>query len=151
PTLLRDGWSVLLFPEGTRSQDGWMRSFRLGAAQLACQHGIPVVPVALRGAFGAMPRGRNWPRPGRPRIAVHIRRPLRPDADETSQAFSARVAAAVTQLWGEEALGWWGARGAAADADLPAPSGPKASSWRRTWESTRPLPDHRSKPPVWNR
>jgi 1-acyl-sn-glycerol-3-phosphate acyltransferase len=66
PDLLADGWNILMFPEGTRSQDGWMRSFRRGAAQMACQNGVPVVPVAVRGAYSAMPRGRNWPKAGRP-------------------------------------------------------------------------------------
>lgn len=149
PQLIRDGWSVLMFPEGTRSQDGWMRPFRLGAAQLACQHGVPAVPVAIRGAFAAMPRGQNWPRAGRPRIAVHIGRPLRPEIGETGPAFSARLAAAVNQLWAEEDLGWWRAMRAAADASLPAPTGPPAASWRRIWESTRPLPDRKASRPVW--
>jgi 1-acyl-sn-glycerol-3-phosphate acyltransferase len=151
PKLIEEGWSILLFPEGTRSQDGWMRAFRRGAAQLALQHDIPVVPMAIRGAYGAMPRGRNWPRPGRPRIAVHIGRPITPVPDETVPAFSNRLSAAVTQLWAEEDLGWWGAMRAAEQETLPATTGPKAASWRRTWESTRPLPDKTAKNPVWRR
>jgi 1-acyl-sn-glycerol-3-phosphate acyltransferase len=151
PQLIGDGWSVLLFPEGTRSQDGWMRSFRLGTAQLCCQHGIPAVPVAIRGAYAAMPRGRNWPRPGRPRIAVHIGRPLKPNAGEAAPVFSGRLSSAVTELWAEEDLGWWGAMRAAADGKLALPTGPPAASWRRIWESTRPLPDPGAKTPVWRR
>ena len=56
--VLADGWSLVVFPEGTRSKDGWMGRFRSGAAWLAVEHGVPVVPVAHRGTFAAMPRGR---------------------------------------------------------------------------------------------
>jgi len=151
PKLLESGWSVLLFPEGTRSQDGWMKAFRRGAAQLSCQHNVPVVPVAIRGAYGAMPRGRNWPRPGRPRIAVHIGHPLSPKPGETVPAYSGRLSDAVSQLWAEEDLGWWGAMRAAEQGTLPPATGPQASSWRRVWDSTRPLPDKSAKNPVWRR
>ena len=39
--VLADGWSLVIFPEGTRSKDGWVGRFQLGAAYLACQHGVP--------------------------------------------------------------------------------------------------------------
>lgn len=151
PQLIQDGWSLLIFPEGTRSPDGWMRSFRLGAAALCCHHRIPVVPVAIRGGYSAMPRGRNWPRPGRPRVAVHIGQPLTPEESETAPAFSSRMSGAVRRLWAEEDLGWWGAMRAEATETLPVTTGPKAASWRRVWESTRPLPDPGARRRVWRR
>ena len=46
---LKDGWNVLIFPEGTRSPDGGgLQQFRRGAAQLAIRTGSPLVPVAIR-------------------------------------------------------------------------------------------------------
>ena len=48
--LLDDGWNLLLFPEGTRREDGWMSAFKPGTAQLCVSKGVPVVPIALRGA-----------------------------------------------------------------------------------------------------
>ena len=74
--LLSNGWNVVVFPEGTRSPDGWTRPFRLGAAFLAAQHGVPVVPIGIRGSFAAMPRGRGWPVPGRPAVTVRFGEPL---------------------------------------------------------------------------
>ena len=47
--LLDDGWSLLIFPEGGRSPDGWGQSHRPGAAWLAARTGRPVVPVHLEG------------------------------------------------------------------------------------------------------
>jgi len=45
-TLLRGGWSLVIYPEGGRSRDGWGQQFRPGAAFLAKQAGVPVVPIA---------------------------------------------------------------------------------------------------------
>ncbi len=36
--VLADGWSLVIFPEGTRSGDGWMHTFRMGAAYLVAHH-----------------------------------------------------------------------------------------------------------------
>ena len=46
--LLRNGWSMVIYPEGGRSPDGWGQEFRPGAAFLAKQAGVPVVPVHIR-------------------------------------------------------------------------------------------------------
>jgi 1-acyl-sn-glycerol-3-phosphate acyltransferase len=75
--LLAEGWSILMYPEGTRSPDGWTRRFRSGAAYLAAHAGVPVVPIAIVGSYAAMPRGRSWPKPGRPEVHVRYGRPVR--------------------------------------------------------------------------
>ena len=56
-----------MFPEGTRSRDGEIGKVRSGAAVIAAQHGIDIVPIYVRGTHDAMPPGQNWPkrRPGR--------------------------------------------------------------------------------------
>jgi 1-acyl-sn-glycerol-3-phosphate acyltransferase len=174
--LVDDAWSLLLFPEGTRSQDGWMNPFKLGAAALCLSKGIPCVPIALRGTYAAMPRGRNWPRPGRPKVVIRYGRPIRPEADEGVRDFSFRMMSEVTRLWNEEDLGWYQAIRASAAGELSPPTGPaaiaaapasdevptsgsadvavpepgEAARWRRIWESTRPLDDERPRP-VWPR
>lgn len=124
--LVDDAWSMLLFPEGTRSQDGWMNPFKLGAAALCVGKGIPCVPIALRGTYGAMPRGRNWPRPGRPKVVVRYGRPIHPEAGEGVRDFSARMLGEVTRLWAEEDLGWYAALRASSAGELSAPTGPAA-------------------------
>jgi 1-acyl-sn-glycerol-3-phosphate acyltransferase len=149
--LLDDGWNLLLFPEGTRSEDGWMSAFKPGTAQLCVSKGVPVVPVALRGAYAAMPRGRNWPVPGRPRISVRYGRPLYPAEGEGFRELRIRMMRAVTRLAAEEELGWYGALRAEADGTLAMPRQAAASGgaeWRRIWESTRPL-DPRPRRRVW--
>ena len=149
--LLDDGWNLLLFPEGTRSEDGWMSAFKPGTAQLCVSKGVPVVPVALRGAYAAMPRGRNWPVPGRPRVSVRYGRPLYPAEGEGFRELRMRMMRAVSRLAAEEELGWYGALRADADGSLALPGQAAATGgaeWRRIWESTRPL-DPRPRRRVW--
>jgi 1-acyl-sn-glycerol-3-phosphate acyltransferase len=62
--LVADGWSLLLFPEGTRSKDGWVQRFRHGAARsarLCVDLGIPAVPIAIRGQLRGDAAGRTMP------------------------------------------------------------------------------------------
>ncbi|TGB15123.1 lysophospholipid acyltransferase family protein [Streptomyces sp. MZ04] len=142
PELVKDGWNLLLFPEGTRSADGWMNRVQAGSAYLCCAFDIPAVPVAIRGSFAAMPRGRGWPVPGRPRVSVRFGRPLRPEPGESARAFNSRLASAIARLWNEEELGWYGALRQDEPASLAGPKGPpQAASWRRVWEAGRPLRD----------
>jgi 1-acyl-sn-glycerol-3-phosphate acyltransferase len=60
---IRDGEMVLMFPEGTRTSDGELRSLRPGFCAVARRAGVPLVPVALDGAFEAWPRRQKFPRP----------------------------------------------------------------------------------------
>lgn len=60
--LLRQRWNLLLYPEGSRSRDGEVQRLRSGAAVLAAQHGLAIVPIYVEGTHETMPPGRGWPR-----------------------------------------------------------------------------------------
>ncbi|HLV05129.1 lysophospholipid acyltransferase family protein [uncultured Georgenia sp.] len=90
--LLRSGLPIMIFPEGTRSRDGVMRTFKPGAAMLSATTGLPCLPVALLGTYEAMPVGRFWPVPGRPRVRVLVGRPMRPHSGESVREFNTRLA-----------------------------------------------------------
>lgn len=77
---LRDGGSVLLFPEGTRTRSGRLAEVRDGIAVFARRSGIPVVPVYVIGTETVWPRGRPLPIPGG-RAGLVIGRPLRAPAE----------------------------------------------------------------------
>jgi 1-acyl-sn-glycerol-3-phosphate acyltransferase len=51
--------SVMIFPEGTRSQDGELRNFKDGAFRLAIETGTPILPLVLDGTFPALQKG-DW-------------------------------------------------------------------------------------------
>ena len=53
---LHEGISMLFFPEGTRSEDGEMKSFKPGAFKLALEESIPVLPVVIDGTAQAIPK-----------------------------------------------------------------------------------------------
>ncbi len=65
--LIDQGWNLVMFPEGTRSRDGEIGRVRSGAAVIAANHDIDIVPIYVSGTHEAMPPGQNWPRriPGR--------------------------------------------------------------------------------------
>lgn len=54
---LKDGTSLVVFPEGTRTDDGNLKPFKKGAFGLAAMVKLPVVPVAITGPFEVMPKG----------------------------------------------------------------------------------------------
>ena len=131
--LLAKGWSVVIFPEGTRSSDGFVRPFGLNAARLAIDSSVPVVPVGVLGTYAAMPRGSYWPVPGRPRVSVRYGSPIMPRPQDTVTEFGAKIADAVKQLLAEDAFTWWQTeRGL---AEVPEPP---AASWRRIWQQSDP-------------
>jgi 1-acyl-sn-glycerol-3-phosphate acyltransferase len=55
--LKMDGWSVIIFPEGTRSRDGNLLPFKKGPFVAAIYLGVPIVPVVCKGTTRVMPKG----------------------------------------------------------------------------------------------
>jgi 1-acyl-sn-glycerol-3-phosphate acyltransferase len=86
--LIDQRWNLLIFPEGTRSRAGELGRLRSGAAVIAQQHGIPIVPIRVTGTHAAMPPGRNWPKRAggflsrRHRIHVEFGAPIWPREGE---------------------------------------------------------------------
>ena len=116
--LLKSGWNLVLFPEGSRSVDGRIQEFKPGVGFLAKETGTPVVPMHIRGAFQVMPRHQKVPLPGP--IRVRIGKPMTPAKNEGTREFTARVETAVREL--------------SADAKKPDIQG----TWVERWRASRP-------------
>jgi 1-acyl-sn-glycerol-3-phosphate acyltransferase len=129
--LIDDGWSVLLYPEGGRSPDGWGQEFRGGAAFLAIRCKVPVVPIHLQGTGRILRKGRTLPRPSR--TTVTFGDPVRANDDENARAFAVRLQAAVAALGDEASSDWWQARRRAHAGTSPGLTGPAIGAWRRAW------------------
>lgn len=71
---LKGGDMVLIFPEGTRTRDGELQPLKPGFCAVARRSKVPLVPVALDGAFDVWPRRSPLPRGGR--LAVVIGEPI---------------------------------------------------------------------------
>jgi 1-acyl-sn-glycerol-3-phosphate acyltransferase len=67
---LRGGWSVLIYPEGTRTPDGLLHPFKKGAFMMAVQTGISILPVTCNGAFRIMPKKNFLFRPGHVTLTI---------------------------------------------------------------------------------
>ena len=93
--LLHAGWSVLMFPEGTRSRDGALSELRPGAAALCVRTGTPCLPVRIEGTFGALAAGRRRLSGRRPRVEVFWGPPLSVLPGESVTAFNERIATAL--------------------------------------------------------
>ena len=61
---LRAGYSAIIFPEGTRSVDGTLQSFKSGGFKLALKAGVPIVPVTIRGTQRILQRDTFTLHPG---------------------------------------------------------------------------------------
>ncbi|MDD5168907.1 MAG: lysophospholipid acyltransferase family protein [Syntrophales bacterium] len=77
---IREGRSVMSFPEGTRSRDGKIKDFKQGLFHLALQAGVPIVPISIIGASEIMPKRSLMVNPGR--ITMVIGEPV--DASQYS-------------------------------------------------------------------
>ncbi|HZJ66648.1 MAG TPA: lysophospholipid acyltransferase family protein [Kofleriaceae bacterium] len=73
--LVREGVSIYLAPEGTRSVDGRIGKLKKGGFHLAIGTGAPIVPVAIRGTIDILPRGGRGMRSGQ-QVTVQIGRPI---------------------------------------------------------------------------
>jgi 1-acyl-sn-glycerol-3-phosphate acyltransferase len=129
--LIGQGWSMLIFPEGGRSPDGWGQPFRGGAAYLSLKCGVPVVPVHLEGTSRILRKGRTVPRPAATRVTFGP--PLWPEPDEESRELATRIEGAVAALADEATTDWWQARQRAHQGRIPPLTGPDAPTWRRAW------------------
>lgn len=101
-TALRERVSVLFFAEGTRSTDGRLRPFKKGAATLAIQAGVPVVPMAVSGTRLILPKGGRAVRWGQ-RVALVVGEPI-PTQGLTLKdrdALTRKLEDAVAQLYAE--------------------------------------------------
>ena len=150
--LLNDRWNLVMFPEGTRSRDGEVGKVHSGAAVIAQQHGIDIVPIYLGGTHEAMPPGRNWPKrkpgpvlPKRHDVEVRFGEPIATRGDRTPREVM------------DEVRGFWDRKGLPAAPPVARVARQSRSSWfsgarsrhasarRSPWPSARArrLPDSR--------
>ena len=67
---IREGMSLLIFPEGSRSPDGSIQSFKKGGFTLAIKSKVPIIPIAITGSREIMPKGKLTATSGEIRIRI---------------------------------------------------------------------------------
>lgn len=68
--LLAQGYSVIIFPEGTRSKGGDIGEFKGGTIRLATRAAVPIVPVCIEGTYKLMEKNNYWIKPAK--VEVHV-------------------------------------------------------------------------------
>src|SRR5512133_2256969 len=103
---IRDGASVVVYPEGTRGKSYALRPFKKGPFVLAVAAGVPVVPTIIHGTIEVLPRGSFWVRSRT--IDVHLLEPVDAsglaydDRDRLMRAVYDRMSAGMRELYGVE-------------------------------------------------
>jgi 1-acyl-sn-glycerol-3-phosphate acyltransferase len=99
---LAEGKALLVFPEGTRGEEGFLREAKPGAALLAVQSGATVVPAYVHGTGRAWPRGRRLPRPVKVRVTfgapLRFQRATGAERKAQYEAASRQMMTAIAEL-----------------------------------------------------
>lgn len=94
------GYSVLVFPEGTRTRDGRMHAFRAGIGLLAKESNVDVLPVALVGLGALRAENARWFRSGR--LGIRVGKVIRLGEAEEAGEIAHRLETEVRELLGEK-------------------------------------------------
>lgn len=135
--LARAGKLIGMFPEGTRSQTGALRRAKTGAARIAMEANVPVIPAAVINGPALLT---SWKRLIRPLITVRfgppLRRMLQPgeDANQAAREFTDTIMAGIAGLLPPELRGVY--------AHPPAETAPSAAEPRTVAVETEPSNEH---------
>jgi 1-acyl-sn-glycerol-3-phosphate acyltransferase len=95
--VMRKGINMMVFPEGTRSLDGYLLPFKKGPFHLALETGFPIVPVTMVNTFAMMPKGKFAATGGTAKVVFHP--PLDPrkfcSREELTQAVENAISSAL--------------------------------------------------------
>jgi 1-acyl-sn-glycerol-3-phosphate acyltransferase len=94
--LVGQGLSLIIFPEGTRSADGAVGSFKAGSFLLAIEAQLPIVPLSVDGSRHVMLKGRLMTCPGHVHLRVHAPVPTESLAPGDARELARRVRATVS-------------------------------------------------------
>lgn len=91
--VLKQGKNIVIFPEGKRTRNGNIGSFKKTFAILSKELNVPIVPVCIIGAYDALPRGQHYVSPKK--IEVIYLPPIMPEASDTYEEISDKVKQAI--------------------------------------------------------
>lgn len=95
-TLILKGWSILIYPEGTRSRTGDIAKFKPGLTLLAKKTRCPVIPICILGTKDVLPEASCFPRKGT--VSVSFGAPILFQDGDTAESFMLRIEDAVKNM-----------------------------------------------------
>ncbi len=93
--VLRQGKNIVIFPEGSRTHNGHLTTFKKTFAILSKEINVPIVPVCIKGAFEANPRGKNTYKPHA--ISVEYLPAVYPTPEDTYDSLTEKVKGNISQ------------------------------------------------------
>jgi len=93
---LRQGWGLVLFPEGSRAFDGLERKAEPGIGFIAAKSDVPVVPAYISGTQKALPRHARFIR--LTKIRVYFGKPVYPEGSDNYEGFASRILQEIKRL-----------------------------------------------------
>lgn len=100
---LRQGISVMIFPEGTRSLDGQVKSFKHGAFTLALETGAPVVPIAIHGGREIIAKHKKG-LSSRANVHVEVLEPVCPEGFSDADSYGEAVRGLIRDALGQSEI-----------------------------------------------
>lgn len=94
--VLREGHRIIIFPEGARTHDGQTVPFKKTFAILAKELSVPIIPVCIRGAYEALPRGSHFIKAKH--IGVTYLPPIKPSPEQTYEELTRKTQDAIEGL-----------------------------------------------------
>lgn len=86
--IVKSGHSIVIFPEGTRSEDGQLLEFKPGSFKLAMKSGALIVPITINGSINIMRKGSNWIKPAN--VKLIISEPISSEGYESTESYQLR-------------------------------------------------------------
>lgn len=94
---LKEGYSMVIFPEGTRSKGGNLGEFKPGSLKLAVKAGVPIVPITIRGSYKIMEQNGFKIKPAHVLITIHDPLPTQNLTKEQASELPERVRGIIEQ------------------------------------------------------
>lgn len=86
--VVKNGDSLVIFPEGTRSSDGKLNEFKAGSFKLALKSGAPVIPIIINGSIDIMRKGSNKITPAK--VQIIVSEPIDPSKYKSTESYLLR-------------------------------------------------------------
>ncbi len=134
--LVKDGWNLVIFPEGGRSPDGLGQQHKTGVAQLAIRTNAPIVPIYLEGTYEILNKASKRFRPGK--VTVSYGAPIYASESDDPRELTKTVQAAIDRLADELHSDFLSAARRSAKGETPKLA-PTSRGWIEKWNRVSPL------------
>lgn len=100
---LKAGYSMVVFPEGTRTEDGILLDFKPGALKLATKSGVEIIPVTINGSKDIMTKGSRLIRPAKVEIIISEPIPMNDEWKKDTIALADQIRGIIAKNLGQQA------------------------------------------------